>query len=380
MMRETELKRLIAEEFLSVIQDPRVERTRKHPLETILVISLLAVICGADSIVDIENYAKSRKQWLETFLDMSGGVPSHDTIGRLFAALNPLMLGEAFRRWTSAMATASKEKLIAIDGKTLRRAFKQAGDGVFVHMVSAWSSANGVVLGQVQTEEKSNEITAIPALLDLIDIKSTLVTIDAAGTQVAIAQKIVDRGGDYLLAVKANQPTLHEWMVRHFEGIGRVYNKFEKAETHDHAHGRDEIRRVSVGHAIEEIASAERWPNLATLIHIESIRTVKDVTSTEHRYYISSRRKLSPRQALTAVRSHWGIENELHWVLDVAFREDDSRVRAGNAAANFSAIRQLALGLLKKRTEQKGGIKARRLVAGWNNNFLLQTIGLQPLD
>lgn len=179
-MRETELKRLIAEEFLSVIQEPRVDRARKHPLETILVISLLAVICGADSIVDIENYAKSRRQWLETFLDMREGVPSHDTIGRLFAALNPTMLGQAFQRWTAAMASASNEKLIAIDGKTLRRAFKQAGDGIFVHMVSAWSSANGVVLGQVQTEEKSNEITAIPALLDLIDVKSTLVTIDAA--------------------------------------------------------------------------------------------------------------------------------------------------------------------------------------------------------
>jgi predicted transposase YbfD/YdcC len=377
-MRETELKRLIAEEFLSVIQDPRIDRTRKHSLETILVISLLAVICGADSMVDIENYAKSRQQWLETFLDMPAGVPSHDTIGRLFAALNPTTLAQAFQRWTAAMASASKEKLIAIDGKTLRRAFKHAGDGVFVHMVSAWSSANGVVLGQVQTQEKSNEITAIPALLDLIDVKSTLVTIDAAGTQVEIAQKIVDQGGDYLLAVKGNQPTLHQAMVRHFEGIGRYYNRFDVAETHDHAHGRDETRRVDIGHAIEEIESADRWPNLATLIHIESVRTVKGATSTEHRYYISSRRKLSAKQALAAVRSHWGVENELHWVLDVAFREDDCRLRAGNAAANFSAVRQLALGLLKKRTEQKGGIKARRLVAGWNNDFLLQVIGLQP--
>jgi predicted transposase YbfD/YdcC len=377
-MRETELRRLIAEEFLSVIQDPRVERTRKHPMETILVISLLAVICGADTIVDIENYAKSRKQWLDTFLDMSGGVPSHDTIGRLFAALNPLMLGEAFRRWTRAMATASNDKLIAIDGKTLRRAFKHAGDGSFVHMVSAWSNANGVVLGQVQTEEGSNEITAIPALLDLIDVKATLVTIDAAGTQVEIAQKIVDHGGDYLLAVKANQPTLQQSMALHFLGVGRLYNKFKRAEFHDHAHGREESRSVSVGHAIEEIATAERWPKLATLIHVESTRTVDGVTSTAHRYYISSRRKLSPQQALAAVRGHWGIENQLHWVLDVAFREDESRVRAGNAAANFSAIRQLALGLLRKRTEQNGGIKARRLVAGWNNDFLLRVIGLQP--
>lgn len=379
-MRETELRRMIAEEFLSVIQDPRMERTRKHSLETIVVISLLAVICGADSFVAIELYAKTREEWLATFLDMAEGVPSHDTFGRVFASLNPMMLAEAFRRWTEAMATSSKEKLIAIDGKTLRRAFKQAGDGVFVHMVSAWSSANGVVLGQVKTEEKSNEITAIPALLDLLDVKSTLVTIDAAGTQTAIAQKIVDQGGDYLLAVKGNQPSLHEAMIRRFEGVGSFYNECTVAETHERAHGREERRRVEVSHSLEGIDSSERWPKLATLIHIESTRTVKAKTSTEHRYYISSRRSLSAKQALAAVRSHWGIENQLHWVLDVAFREDDCRVRAGNAAANFSAVRQLALGLLKKRTEKKCGIKIRRQCAGWDNNFLLQVIGLQLPD
>lgn len=377
-MREAELKKLIAEEFLSVIEDPRVDRTRKHSLETILVVSLLAVICGADSFVAIEQYAKARKDWLASFLDMSGGVPSHDTIGRLFAALNPTMLADAFRRWTLAMATSSNEKLIAIDGKTLRRAFKHAGDGVFVHMVSAWSAANGVVLGQVKTDEKSNEITAIPALLDMIDIKSTLVTIDAAGTQTAIAEKIVDKGGDYLLAVKGNQPTLHAAMIEHFTGIGTLYNKFTTAETHERGHGREETRRVFISHAVDDIASADRWLKLSTLIRIESLRTLKGVQSSEDRYYISSKRALSPKQALAAVRSHWGIENELHWVLDVAFGEDDCRVRAGNAAANFSAVRQLALGLLKKRTEKKVGIKNRRLCAGWDDNFLLQVIGLKP--
>jgi predicted transposase YbfD/YdcC len=379
-MRETELRKLIAEEFLSVIADPRVERTRKHPLETILIISLLAVICGADSFVAIEHYAAAQREWLETFLDMRGGVPSHDTIGRVFAALNPMMLGEAFRRWTAAMATSSKEKLIAIDGKTLRRAFKQAGDGVFVHMVSAWSAMNGVVLGQVKTDEKSNEITAIPALLDLLDVKSTLVTIDAAGTQTAIAQKIVDKGGDYLLTVKANQPTLHDAMIKHFDGLGRLYNKFEVAQTQEHGHGRDETRRVVVSHLVDELESAERWPKLATLIHIESTRIVKGQQSFENRYYISSKRSLSAKQALAAVRSHWGIENELHWVLDVAFREDECRVRAGNAAANFSAVRQLALGLLKQRTEKKCGIKNRRLCAAWEPKFLLRVIGLNLSD
>jgi predicted transposase YbfD/YdcC len=375
-MRESELKKLIVEEFLGFIEDPRVERTRKHSLETILIVSLLAVICGADSFVGIEKFAKAKQDWLASFLDLSGGVPSHDTIGRVFAALDCNALAQAFRRWTMVMATSSKEKLIAIDGKTLRHSFKKAGDSAFVHMVSAWSVSNGVVLGQVKTSEKSNETTAIPTLLDLIDVKHALVTIDAAGTQTAIADKIVDKGGDYLLAVKANQPTLHNAVIQHFTGVGELYNNFEFFETHDHGHGRDEVRRVWVGHAVQEIESAERWTRLSTLIRIESTRIVNGEQSTENRYYISSRRQLDAKQALAAVRSHWGIENQLHWVLDVAFHEDDCRVRAGNAAANFSAVRQLALGLLKKRTETKVGIKNRRLCAAWDHSFLLRVIGL----
>ena len=375
-MRETELKRLIMDEFLSVIRDPRVERTRKHSLETIIVVALLAVICGADGFVGIERFARAKEAWLATFLDMSGGVPSHDTFGRVFAVLDPRMLAQAFQRWTAVLAAASREKVIAIDGKTLRRSFKQAGDKVFVHMVSAWSASNGVVLGQVRTDEKSNEITAIPQLLDLIDVKGALVTIDAAGTQTAIAEKIVAKGGDYLLSVKANQPTLHDSMAEHFMGVGKLYNSFEYAESADHGHGRDEVRRAWVSHATEEISSAERWSRLSTFVRIESTRTVNGKTSVENRYYISSRKRLSAKRGLEAVRVHWSIENQLHWVLDVAFSEDDSRVRAGNAAANFSAVRQLALGLLKQRTETKVGIKNRRLMAGWDDTFLLRVIGL----
>ena len=380
-MRETELRKLIAEEFLSVIADPRVERTRKHPLETILIVSLLAVICGADSFVAIEHYATAQQEWLGTFLDMRGGVPSHDTIGRVFAALNPMMLAEAFRRWTAAMATFSKEKLIAIDGKTLRGAFKHAGDGVFVHMVSAWSAMNGVVLGQVKTDEKSNEITAIPALLDLLDVKDSLVTIDAAGTQTPIAAKIVDKGGDYFLAVKGNQSKLHDAVVEHFLGTEREHTRvgFWESKEDKLQHGRREVRRAWVSNDIDEIPTAERWVGLKTLVRIESTRNVNGEESIENRFYISSR-GLSASEALQASRGHWGIENQLHWVLDVAFREDDCRVRAGNAAANLSAVRQLALGLLKQRTEKKCGIKNRRLCAGWEPNFLLRVIGLNPSD
>jgi predicted transposase YbfD/YdcC len=274
-MRESELKKLIVEEFLAFVDDPRVERTRKHPLETIMVISLLAVISGADSFVSIELYATKKHDWLATFLDMSGGVPSHDTIGRVFSALNPRSLAEAFRRWTLAMTNASHEHLIAIDGKTLRRSFKHAGDSAFVHMVSAWSASNRVVLGQVKTDEKSNEITAIPELLDLIDVKGAVVTIDAAGAQTEIADKIVAQGGDYLLAVKGNQPTLQRSIIEHFTGTDRNDSSFGVFETEERAHGRHEIRRAWVSHTVSAIDTADRWSKLASLVRVESIRTVK---------------------------------------------------------------------------------------------------------
>lgn len=375
-MRERELHKLIVEEFLAFVPDPRVERTRKHPLDTILVISLLAVICGADSFVGIQRYAEAKRAWLATFLDLSAGVPSHDTIGRVFAALDVRALSEAFRRWTLAMSDLSKETLIAIDGKTLRRSFKHAGDHAFVHMVSAWSASNRVVLGQVKTHEKSNEVTAIPALLDLIDVKGALVTIDAAGAKSTIADKIIEKGGDYLLAVKGNQPTLERALVEHFTGAPSHDGNFGIFETEERAHGRHEIRRAWVSHTVEPIETADRWRNLSTLVRVESIRTVKDERTVENRYFICSRPGISAIEALDAVRGHWGIENELHWVLDVAFREDDCRVRAGNAAANFSVVRQHALGLLKQRTETKVGIKNRRLSAAWDDSFLLRVIGI----
>lgn len=378
-MREIELRRLIVEEFLGFIEDPRVARTRKHPLETILVLSVLAVICGADSFVEIARYGKAKQAWLATFIDLSGGIPSHDTIGRVFAALNPVALAQAFQCWTAAMATSSKEKLIAIDGKTLRRSFKHAGDSAFVHMVSAWSQSNQVVLGQVKTDAKSNEISAIPALLDLLELKGTMITIDAAGTQTAIAERIVEKGGDYLLALKGNQPSLHASVIEYFESRGDGY-LLDCFETRDDGHGREEVRRAWVSNSVAEISTAERWKGLEKVVRVDSTRTVNGSMSHESRYYICSRASLTAKQALAAVRSHWGIENGLHWVLDVAFREDECRVRAENAAANFSAVRQLALGLLKQRTETKVGIKIRRSMAGWDDNFLLRVVGLNAGD
>jgi predicted transposase YbfD/YdcC len=376
-MREREFKQTIVDEFLALVEDPRIERTRKHPLETILVISLMAVICGADGFVAIERFAAAKEQWLATFLDLSGGIPSHDTIGRVFAALNPKSLGDAFRRWTQSLATASSDKLVAIDGKTLRRSFRQAGDNVFVHMVSAWSRANSVVLGQVKTDDKSNEITAIPVLLDMLALKGALVTIDAAGTQTSIAAKIIDKGGDYFLAVKGNQPKLHDAIAEHFLGTDREEMRVGYWEDEEkRSHGRGEQRRAWVSSDVSEIDTVDRWQGIKTLVRVEATRVINGELSIENRFYISSR-LLSASEALDASRGHWSIENELHWVLDVAFREDDCRVRAGNAAENFSILRQLALSLLKQRTEAKCGIQGRRLMAGWNDAFLLRTLGLE---
>lgn len=374
-MRERELRELIVEEFLAFVDDPRVERTRKHSLENIVVISLLGVICGADSFMAIERFAKAKLDWLETFLDLPDGVPSHDTIGRVFAALQPKALGEAFRKWTLALSAASKETVIAIDGKTLRRSFKHAGDSTFVHMVSAWSARNRVVLGQTKTDNKGGELAAIIALLDVVEVRKTLVTIDAAGTHVEVADKIVEHGGDYVLAVKGNQPTLHAAVIEHFADA-EDSTHFGEHQTEGKAHGRRELRRAWVSSEVASVDPAGRWPKLATMVRLQSTRIIGDKQSTEDRYYISSRPHLSAIEAMDAVRSHWSIENELHWVLDMAFREDDCRVRADNAAANFSIMRQHALGLLKQRTEAKCGIKNRRLMAGWDHGFLLRVLGV----
>ncbi len=329
-MREAELKRLIVEEFLQGLADPRVERTRRHSLENILVISLLAVIAGADSFVAIEKFGRLKKDWLTSFLDLDD-IPSHDTIGRVFAALEPGALGEAFSRWTLAIRATSKEKLIAIDGKTLRRSFREAADKAFVHMVSAWSSANHIVLGQVKTDDKSNEITAIPQLLDLLEINGALVTIDAAGTQTAIAEKILEKGGDYLLAVKGNQPSLHTAVIEHLTGRGAGLQLFDFAETQEKGHGRQEVRRAWVSSDIAgiELAAGHRWEGLSLVARVETSRTINGKTSTEDRYFICSRPNMTATEVLGAVRNHWSIENGLHWVLDVAFREATAECEQG---------------------------------------------------
>jgi len=363
-------------EYFRRVTDPRVARTRKHPLTSVLVLSLLAIICGADSFVAIELYGQCQEEFLKTFLELPNGIPSHDTIGRIFAALNPKALQEAFRQWVANLAQVTRGEVVAIDGKTLRRSFRHAEDKAFVHMVSAWATQNRVVLGQVKTEEKSNEITAIPRLLELLHIKGATVTIDAMGCQKDIADKIVEGDADYMLAVKENQPTLHSDITAVFNRASKdadFLDKLDFCETISKGHGRVEVRRCWTSTELDDMSQRKEWSNLACLVLVEVDRTVNDKTTTEQRYYISSKKNLRAKTALSIVRSHWSIENELHWVLDVAFREDDCRVRAGYAAENFAVMRHITLNLLKK-ANCKVGIKNRRLRAALDRQFLLQLL------
>lgn len=367
-------------DYFRKIPDPRVERRRLHSLVDILVLALCAITCGADSFCAIETFGRAKKKWLRTFLDLKHGIPTHDTLGRVFAVLDPKALSEAFRRWAIAVARLTRGEVVAIDGKTLRRSFKEAGKSAFVHMVSAWATGNGIVLGQVKTEEKSNEITAIPQLLELLDVKGCLVTIDAMGCQKDIAKDIQRADADYLLAVKDNQPTLNAEVTTIFEHCrcdAAIFGvDFE--ETHDKGHGRTEIRRCWTTDMVESLSQRAEWNGLSSLVMIESERTVGGATSKECRYFISSRKNLSAKTALHSARKHWGIENELHWVLDVVFREDDCRVRAGNAAENFAVMRHLSLNLLKSLKDTKLSVRLRRMSAAWNEEFLMKVLVAYP--
>jgi predicted transposase YbfD/YdcC len=370
-------------EYFAKVPDPRIDRSQLHPLASVLVMSLCAVICGANSFVGIEYFGKARESWLRTFLDLPNGIPSHDTLGRIFAMLNPKALEQAFCEWIAAIATLTKGEVVAIDGKTLRRSFQEAGSGAFVHMVSAWAAGNQVVLAQVKTDDKSNEITAIPRLLELLQIHGCLVTIDAMGCQKEIAKKIVDAKAHYMLAVKDNQPALASAVTAVFEEALRD-PQFAKSHSHteDRGHGRIDARKCwTLGVDAKCGSPFDQWVGLKGIVRVETKRTVAGKTSTEHRHYITSRPKLSAKSALAASRSHWGIENKLHWVLDVAFREDECRVRAGNAAENFAVIRHIAINLIKT---TKGGLKKngtlgvynKRLLASWDDSYLLRVLGI----
>ena len=357
--------------YFAELTDPR-GRNKQHLLEEILLIAIAAILSGAESWDDIEEYGHAKQSWLRTFLHLPGGIPSHDTFNRVFAALDGEELERGFVDWVRSVARLTKGEVVAIDGKALRGA-KTAGNKAVVQMVSAWSSANHLTLGQCKVDDKSNEITAIPRLLRALELSGTVVTIDAIGCQKTIAQHIVDKGADYVLAVKENQPSLLADVKDSFQ----MLEADSVAEEIDCGHGRVERRVCAVVSDLTLVEQAAEWPGLRSLVRVEAERFHKATGEIERetRYYISS---LAPEAARlnAAIRQHWGIENKLHWVLDVAFREDDSRKRAGHAAQNFSRLNRIALNLLRHDKESKRSIKGKRLRAAWDPDYLLRVLGV----
>lgn len=349
------------------LEDPRLDRTRRHELLDIVAITICAVICGADSWVDVARCGAAKHDWLKGFLRLPNGIPSHDTIGRVFAALDPAPFRAGFATWVAEVADAVGVKHVAIDGKTVRGS--RAGGRTALHLVRAWAAEARLTLGQEAVEEKSNEITAIPRLLAVLDLTGALVTIDAMGGQREIAGMVIERGGDYVLAVKENQPTLSAEIERMGEAARATeYAGVDGHRTEGRAHGRDEWRACWVLTDRTALGERPKWPGLRSVAVVVRDRTVAGKNSCETRYYISSR-AMTAKEFLDVIRAHWGIENSLHWVLDVSFGEDRSRVRTDHGPENFALVRRMAVSILQA-DESKGSIRGKRLTAGWNNEFL----------
>lgn len=365
--------------YFSTIEDPRTGQNISHPLINIMTIAVLGVICGADGWVDVERYGQAKQDWLSTFLDLSKGIPSHDTLGRVFSWLDPEQFQTSFLSWTQHVCEKSLGQLVNIDGKKLRRSKDSKHDKDGIWMVSAWLEANRIVLGQQKVDEKSNEITAIPTLLAQLDITGCLVTIDAIGTQTEIAQAIVDAQADYILAAKKNQGTLYEDIAMLFDGLEQdEYQnlEFDSYKQIAEGHDRTEFRHCWVlNHPdyLNCLRGAQRWVGLQSLVKLLTIRQQKHKTEITVRYFISSW-SASAQDFLRSIRGHWHIENSLHWILDIAFREDESRIRNQHAPQNMAVLRHVALNLLKQDQSVKVGIAAKRKMAGWDNDYLLKVL------
>lgn len=359
-------------QFFAGLEDPRVERTKDHLLSDIIFITIAAVVSGAESWYDIEDFGVAKQEWLKKFLRLPNGIPTHDTFNRVFAALDSDELAMCFLTWTQSVCERTKGEVISIDGKSLRGS-SQRGSKSMVHMVSAWASANNIVLGQLKVDDKSNEITAIPALLEVLALSGCIVTIDALGCQKNIASAIIDKGADYVLALKGNQGELHDQVQDSF----RFLEVSSTTQQTDLGHGRVEKRVCSLIDDLSMIEQKDQWKGLHSIIRIESERYTKSTgdSQQETRYYISSAKGNADRFN-GIIRDHWKIENSLHWVLDVAFREDQSQKRAGNAAQNFSVITRIALNLLKNDAQAKRSVKGKRLKAAWNNEYLERVLNI----
>ena len=361
-------------QYFADLPDPRVDRTKLHKLEDILAITICAVICGAEGWNEIELFGQCKQPWLQSFLELPNGIPSHDTFARVVSAIKPDHFERRFQKWIQALAQHTGEKIIAIDGKTLCRSFDTANGKAAIHMVSAWACQNKMVFGQIATDAKSNEITAIPKLLEMLVLEGSVVTIDAMGCQKTIAETIINGGGDYLFSLKGNHGTLHE-EVKLFmdDAIAHMGCDDHSSKTYGD-HGRIETRKVWYSQEVQWMADRKQWSGLSSLIAVEAQRVQGDKTSVERRYFISSLSGKDAYEVGQIIRGHWGVENRLHWSLDVSFGEDNSRIRKGFGAENFSRLRRIALNLLKQEKTVKRGIKAKQHKAGWDEQYMLKVL------
>jgi predicted transposase YbfD/YdcC len=364
------------------LPDPRQDRGKRHKLSDMIVLAVTGVICCADSWSDVADFGRAKRKWFRTFLELPHGIPSQDTFERVFARLDPDAFERCFMEWTAALAGSSAGKLVAIDGKRIRHSFQHAWDqSTATHLLSAFVADNATVLGQLAVDCKENEIVAIPKLLDLLDLGGATVTIDAMGCQTEIARKIVENGGDYVLAVKDNQPELHDSLRRNLDEM--ILENFAGVDHATHGtvekdHGRIETRQVWVTDQMDDWLEAdqrERWTGLKSVAVVQATRDVplKGI-STERRYFISSLGGVDAVAMGKAIRNHWAVENKLHWILDVSFEEDQKRNRKNHSAENFSRVRRMALNLLQRETTKKRGIKGKRLNAAWDHDYLLKLL------
>ena len=375
-------------EHFQDLPDPRVERTKDHDLIDLVVIAVCTLLCAGESFNDMEDFGKAKRDWFKTFLNLRNGIPSHDTFNRLFAALDPKEFLDCFLRWTQSLRQAVPQEVVALDGKALRRALN--ADQSVKYVVSAWAESNGLVLGQLKVSDKSNEITALPELLRVLELAGCIVTVDAMGCQKKIAKEIKEADADYVLALKGNHETVHEEVKTFLDDavaetsqprpIGAKPSKAAATlavlKTVEKDHGRLETRRYYQSAELDWFADRAKWEGLQSVGMVEAIREISGQRTVERRYYLTSL-PMGVEMFAQAVRGHWGVENKLHWVLDVCFREDQSRARTGYAAENLATLRRLALNLLRREKTKKRGIKGKQLNAGWDHAYLLRLLGIQ---
>lgn len=372
---------------LAQVPDPRINRRKYHDLIDVLVIAICTLLCAGETFNDMEDFGKAKYDWFKTFLGLRNGIPSHDTFNRVFAALDPNQFLDCFLQWTQSLRQAVSQEIVALDGKALRRAMNK--DQNVKYVVSAWAESNGLVLGQLKVSDKSNEITAVPQLLRILELSGCIVTTDAMGCQTKIAKEIIESDADYVLALKGNHEKVHEEVKTFLDDtvaeaktyrlpgapVPQAVQTLGFFETVDKDHGRYEIRRFYQSTHLDWFADKNKWEGLKSVGMVESIREIGAERSVERRYFLSSL-AMDVQTFARAVRSHWGVENKVHWIMDVCFREDHSRARAGYAAENLATLRRLALNLLKREKTKKRGIRGKQLNASWDHAYLLHLLGI----